>query len=213
MKPDGTTLGDHTHLATYSSVTQIGLTAGSATITGAWAALPNNSILLALAADFSSSELPSVYGTVELVKWGPTRGWVMFHTVDGADFKMPLDTANATVTGTWERANVKTQTYTLTASGGTLDSSISGISRSGNTVVCWGLFTPTTAIAGGAWKAIASFPTAIAPPKTLSTVGMSAYTAVQIQVTSAGVINVRAQNQIATGNANSIRWQITWLID
>lgn len=54
----------------YKSVEDLpGLEAGSATIYGAYSAMPAYSVLIANSGDFSSNELPgSVYGTVEIIK-------------------------------------------------------------------------------------------------------------------------------------------------
>lgn len=51
----------------YNSVADLGLTVGSATIAGAYAAMAADSILVCNAADFDASEVPSIYGTVEII--------------------------------------------------------------------------------------------------------------------------------------------------
>lgn len=89
------------NLKTYTSVTQIGLTAGSATIAGAYAALPNESMLICEAPDFASAEVPAVTGTVEIIRSAQqARGWVYFHGKDGADYRMGLNASNLPG-GTW----------------------------------------------------------------------------------------------------------------
>lgn len=60
---------DTTHnLKTYTSVAQLNLTAGSATILTAFNALPVNSMLVARETDFASTEVPNQFGFVEMIK-------------------------------------------------------------------------------------------------------------------------------------------------
>lgn len=90
----------------YNSVTEIGLTASSATIQGAWAAMPENSILIAAASEFSTAVLPTNYGAsadslVEIIKRNSTSGWIYFHFINSVDFRMGI--AASGPTGEWER--------------------------------------------------------------------------------------------------------------
>lgn len=65
------------NLKTYTSVTQLGLTAGSATILTAFNALLNNSALYAPSEDFASGEVPG-NGVVIIIKNIPARSCVEF---------------------------------------------------------------------------------------------------------------------------------------
>lgn len=87
----------------YNSVEDLGLTVGSATIAGAWAAMSANSILIATGNDFTSSQVPTQLGTVEIVKGiNDTRGWIYFYgkSIDVGDYRMGLG-ENSGPIGTW----------------------------------------------------------------------------------------------------------------
>lgn len=78
----------------YNSVTQLGLTSGSATILAAYNAMGASTILIAPAGDFASAEVPSTTGVVEIVKRASdgSRGYVAFHGKQGdaGDYRMFL---------------------------------------------------------------------------------------------------------------------------
>ena len=81
---------DTTHnLKTYTSVTQLNLVAGSATILSAFNAMPDGSALYAQNDDFSNGETPSA-GVVEIVKRLNARAFVAFHakTEQNHDYRM-----------------------------------------------------------------------------------------------------------------------------
>lgn len=106
--PDGTVYhfrDDRIEYKTYSSVTDLGLTSGSATIADTWSALPNDSILICPAENFliGAGGVPVTYGTVEMVRYGASRGWIYFHgkSFDHGDYRMFLTGSNVP-TGTWE---------------------------------------------------------------------------------------------------------------
>lgn len=65
--------------STYNSVTKLGQTSGSALISNTFLAMPNYSILICNAGDFASSDVPTIYGTIELVRLASSRGWVMLY--------------------------------------------------------------------------------------------------------------------------------------
>ena len=91
---------------TYSSVADLGLVSGSATIAGIWAALPTHSMLICNAEDFLSGQVPNIVGTVEMVKGiGSWRGRINFYSKAESvgDYRMYLTGSN-TPTGTWHRA-------------------------------------------------------------------------------------------------------------
>lgn len=94
--------------AVVGSVTDLGLTSGSATIAGAYSALQAKQMLLAPASDFSVSELPLVGGTritdgcIEIFKGDNSAGWIEFHGRQASvgDFRMFFNSYNVP-TGTW----------------------------------------------------------------------------------------------------------------
>lgn len=87
----------------YNSVTDLGLTSGSATIEDAWTALTALSILICPATDFANAELPGSYvGIVQIIKTSSTEGNIYFlaklSTV--GDYRMFLNESNIP-DGTW----------------------------------------------------------------------------------------------------------------
>lgn len=90
------------------SVTDIGLTSGSATISDAYTALASKQVLICPATDFAVGELPLVGGnrlndgSIEIVKGDGTDGWIEFHgrlsTV--GDYRMFFDSSDVP-TGAW----------------------------------------------------------------------------------------------------------------
>ena len=91
-------------IQTYSSVTELGLTSGSATVQATWAAMPDHSMLVASSSQFLSSERPvassvTLDGCFEIIKDSGTNGYgsVIFRSMF-EDYKM---TVNITPTGTW----------------------------------------------------------------------------------------------------------------
>ncbi|MBR3272586.1 MAG: hypothetical protein IKF98_01590 [Clostridia bacterium] len=97
---------DDVNYKIYDSVTDLGLTSGSATIAGAWAAMPLYSILICPAGEFvvGSSGVPHIYATVEIKKLSstgiePNRGSVHFWAKNMAggqnDLRMFLTDQNA----------------------------------------------------------------------------------------------------------------------
>ena len=87
----------------YDSVTDLGLTSGSATISGAYAAMSDNSILICTSGDFTSSEIPTgSAGTVVMVKRQAARGIILLYGKNEShkDYRMYLGSNNVP-TGTW----------------------------------------------------------------------------------------------------------------
>ena len=104
IAPDGD--GDvHTIV---SSVADLGLTVGSATIADAYTALLPKQVLLCPASDFAVGELPSksgsrqTDGSIEIVKGDGTDGWIEFHgrQMSVGDFRM-FFTSSDVPSGTW----------------------------------------------------------------------------------------------------------------
>lgn len=128
---------------TYTSVTQLGL-ASPATIAGAWSALPDEAILLAPASDFSSAQLPSTYGTVEMVRRASSRGWVEFHGVGTTgDYTQHLDTTTSPYhpDGNWWRMGMFTyfdvsMSPSNVAAGGRVYENISSLVPTGYIPMC-----------------------------------------------------------------------------
>lgn len=102
--------GEGNVLAVVTSVEDLGLTVGSATIAEAYSALAVSQILFAPATDFAVGELPLVsgtrqtYGTVEIIKATSdgSRGRINFYGKEAGnkDFRMYL-ASNNVPSGTW----------------------------------------------------------------------------------------------------------------
>ena len=86
----------------YKSVTELGLTSGSATIAGAFAAMENNSIAWLDAAQFANGQTPNSYGFVEIQKVGDSRASIFFwgKASDNGDYRMGINSSDVP-DGTW----------------------------------------------------------------------------------------------------------------
>ena len=114
--------------ATYDSVTKLGQTNGSALISNTFLAMPDHSILICDAAQFSSSDVPTIYGTIELVRFASYRGWVMLYGKghDSWDFRRNIYADGLNLpwyrifeyprTSTWDRSGIITFDSAITPS-------------------------------------------------------------------------------------------------
>lgn len=195
----------------YKSVTDLGLTSGSAVIVDAYVAMPRNTILLCSAEEFASTELPSGFaGTIEIVRGANSyRGWINLYgdIASRGDWRMYIN--SGVPTGTWIRNDAITETATPTASSGTLITG-SKIRRSGNTVVL--NFGASGVDVETSITQIGSIPSEYAPSGDavfgVGIIGFGAGT-VYADVTNAGVIRIRgnsAQSNVA------IRFQLVWTV-
>ena len=102
----------------YTSVSDIGLTAGSATVSGIWSAMSSESMLLCEVTDLASGERPfsSAAGTLQVYKKGSTSGFVEVHgkkDSDG-DYRMFIN-SNGVPSGSWIGTANSSVTGTVTA--------------------------------------------------------------------------------------------------
>jgi len=89
----------------FNSVEDLGLTTGSATIAGAFAAMPNYSILIVPRSEFATAEQPvNESGDIEIHKVGENGNlggvWFVGRESSAGDYRMFLD-SSGTPTGTW----------------------------------------------------------------------------------------------------------------
>ena len=192
----------------YDSVTDLGLTSGSATIAGAYAALPYQSCLFSIAGEFTGT--PSAYGIVELVKAeSDARGYIHFYgkgNGDG-DYRMFLNSSGVP-DGAWVRDDQYVSSDTPTATSGTI---ISGafVKRSGNTVIldygATGVSVPTTN------TKIGTIPTKYAPPETVFGQALIGFGSGQCyaDVTSGGEIRIRGAT---AQSGQAVRMLLMWFI-
>ena len=100
----GKVLNDTRQYKTYDSVTDIGLTSGSATFVGAWDALSAPAMLITVSDDFTSSERGDMGTgcTIMIVKRNNSRGIILsFRKEDDRQWRMPLDNSTNKPSGTW----------------------------------------------------------------------------------------------------------------
>lgn len=91
--------------AMYNSVTDVGLTSGSATIVAAAAAMPMNSYLICPANEFDSTSVPSLYGHIEiLIPGAVTRMSILFRGKEASigDYRMFVNSSGVP-DGTWHK--------------------------------------------------------------------------------------------------------------
>ena len=104
--------------AVYDSVTDLGLTSGSATISAAWTAMGTSAILICKAGDFASGEVPSTLGSVEIVRTGDAgRSYIHFYgkAPDNMDWRMFCASDN-TPSGTWVCQTLRRHQYNFSVS-------------------------------------------------------------------------------------------------
>lgn len=189
-------------LISYTSVTRLGLTSGSATILAAFKAMPDNSVLIVNAGEFASSEVPSVYGMVEIQRQSYGREAVFFWGKNSGnkDYRMFIagtayngNDVNAP-SGNWVEiltsANDSSLTPTITgASGVTI--SMSNVYRRAKTA--FANFEFTLSSVPSDWTTIASgLP---APPTAWYDFAFSSASAyvrpVRVRVTTGGLLQIR----------------------
>jgi len=156
------TIRDEVQFKVYDSVADLGLTVSSATLAGAWAALPYKSMLICEGYEFSASEFSGAtqYGVVEMVKSATdTRGWINMYgrTPDDigiGDWRMGIN-ANGVPMGTWYRvADGSTWAAAVPNGNAILSQNCSlTVKRNGNIVTLSGHFETTYAITGYDWVA------------------------------------------------------------
>lgn len=101
---------DWSDCAYYYSVTDLGLTSGSATIAGAYSAMSAPSILSCPIEEFAANQKPAsgfitatFFGSIQIVKCSNTRGFIFAYGKESThgDWRMTLNGSN-TPSGTWE---------------------------------------------------------------------------------------------------------------
>lgn len=125
--------GDGLDFVFYSSVSELSLTVGSATLADALANMRNKSILLTVATDFISNEWPvtgnsTTYGIIEIKKYEAARASIIYYGKGGStftDYRMYLDT-NGVPAQPWYKIFDSSQVIPI-ANGGTGTTSINGI--------------------------------------------------------------------------------------
>ena len=134
-------LVNKTYIRTYSSVTQLGLTSGDATIAGALSAMANNSIGFFPVGDFVSDSTPSTFGVVRIIRGeNSARSSIEFlGKTDGyGDYRMYLDGTTNQPTGTWLRnGHPYVQAVDVTIPAGSTSTTANAPTVQGRTFLCW----------------------------------------------------------------------------
>lgn len=116
---------DWSNCAYYYSVTDLGLTSGSATIAGAYSAMSAPSILSCPIEEFAADQKPTTgfisptfYGSIQIIKCSNIRGFIFAYgkTTDHGDWRMYLVDGVHTPSGTWVIANGDSGWITATLS-------------------------------------------------------------------------------------------------
>ncbi len=127
----------------YDSVSDIGLTDGSATIAGAYAALPNRSILIVNVDQFASGQASGAL--IIMVKRSPSYGVILNMARGGNIYHQPLN-SDSVPTGTWTRFTETSDFVTEECTGSTGSISAGG-NKTGSITITKSGYTPI-AIAG-----------------------------------------------------------------
>lgn len=194
-------------LKLFSSVADVGLTVGSATITGVFSAMPDNSALIVNSTQFSAGETP-VTGTVQIVKRGTVYAYILLFSAsqNNPDYRMHVQ--SSAPTGTWVRLGpiVSQSTPTILSSAGTLNSG--WIHRSGNVVVM--SMNATVDLTTTATK-IGEVPAGYRPISTVQGIALVGFNGCcYVGISSEGNISARAA---AAASSQFFRVNLTWLAD
>lgn len=140
---NGTSLKNGIKYKIYDSVTDIGLTNGSATIAGAYAALPNRGVLIAAVEQFASGQASGAL--VVMIKRTPGAGVILNMARGGPVYHQPLNSNNVP-TGTWTRFT-ETSDFVIAECTGSTGTVSAGTNKVGNITITKSGYTPI-AIAG-----------------------------------------------------------------
>jgi len=199
-----------------STVSDLGLTPGSATLLAAYTALLANQLLVCPASDFDTTELPLYNngritdGTIEMAKGDGTDGWIELHgrLSTAGDWRMFFNSSDEP-SGTWIRADLVAESGTPSATSGTISSSAS-VKRSGNVVVldyaASGVDVPSSL------TKIGSIPAKFAPTDSAFGIGLIGFGAATptcyVEVTTGG--DIRARGNTAQSSV-ALRCHLTWI--
>lgn len=101
-------------IVTYDTVKDLGLEPGQPDIIAVYNAMPESSLLFCKAMDFVSTSVPSIYGSVRIMKTvdGTQTEIAFFSKTGSGDYSMYLNTQN-TPTGTWVQKKYTDHTYKI----------------------------------------------------------------------------------------------------
>lgn len=210
----GAAAAEDIRFKTYTSVGQIGLTVGSASIVEAWGALGENSILITNAGEFSSAAVPNTTGTIEIVKSSRLRGWISFFgkTSGNGDYRMGL-LDDGTPSGEWALASLRAQRFSasdLRNATATFESNTT-LNCTGKTVAL--SFEASGATVTTSWSLLANLPSSVSLPSGISTVAVGLSNgSIPIQLRVSGTALQVRGNSSAAGTNLSLSGNITWIL-
>ena len=147
------------HIRAYSSVSQLSLSVGSATINACFTALPVGSYIEAPASDFASSEVPSTAGVVKISKVLSIRAYCIFEGKMQGDgnYRKYLNTAGTAFLPEWykrienngQSAMTELQSSWTNVASGSIGSGITTPSTFGNGRLRYRLVGKQMFVAGG----------------------------------------------------------------
>ena len=195
---------------TFYTVTSLGLTAGSATVSDAWNALPTQSILIAGVGNFATGARPysSAYGQIVIVKNTATNGYIYLHglTENVGDFRMYLTGSPEVPSGTWVPCETVINSATPTATVGTYDTNSYGLRKNGSIVTCH--FRVSGVDVGTSYSIFATIPEGFRPKNSINRLcGMAGYVPVGIYISASGNVSVQGETAM-TGKAIAVN--ATW---
>lgn len=211
MATDAIRIGE-VQFAIYDSVADIGLTVGSATIAGAWAAMAGkNAILLCNAEDFSPSTVPSTAGNIMMyhLAANTTRGIIRFaFRVSGVgEYAMGIGTDGIPL-GTWLLMSAY-EAGSVSITNGSKDSAMpTRVTKSGAVVNLQGLTSGSSVTTS--WAKLGQISgNNLLPSQDTTGVCLAGYTPIQMRVLTTGEIQVRGG---ASLSSQSIRYNLTWIV-
>ena len=186
----------------YMGVEDVGLTVGSATIEGTWAAMETPSMMIVHGGQFSDAPSGGLY-IVEIVKRASDRGWIFAYgkTSTDRDYRMFLNSSGVP-SGTWIETPHSAVTGTVTAGDITPTTTTDNfhLARIGQVVYFMIRFKPTVANAS---MKICTLPTGFRPSNRIVTEAFRVWTrgnlstipeTLSVIISSNGVVEANTQN-------------------
>ena len=211
MATDTIRIGE-VQFAVYDSVADLGLTVGSATIAGAWAAMAGqNAMLLCNATEFTSSSVPATAGNIMIYRLASNsqRGIIRFaFRVSGdGEYAMGIGTDGMPL-GTWLLMSAY-EAGTVTITNGSKDSSVpTRVTKSGAVVNLQGLTSGSSVTTS--WAKLGQIGgNNLKPSQDTTGVCLAGYTPIQMRVLTSGEIQIRGSSALSN---QGVRYNLTWIV-
>lgn len=202
---DALTPADIGAMRVYRTVTDLGLTSGSATIAGAWSAMSESTALICPSSDFAAGQI-AVSGMISIVKRNSTSGTIHNYScvsTNQSDYRMFVN--SGTPTGTWRIIN-RYGTGTVSASQGTIDGTPILVADGRTAFLYVAVFYVSYSTSWTELCTISDF----APSSDVIGFGVTGgYDIAQVKISSQGVISIRAAS---ASSSAAIRISMTWIV-